>query len=99
MKPRSPSTGGKEQFPPTDCFFHSGFGQWHGGYFSPYDGEERYRFSNFYNLGREFRIEAAKERAREMAAFALIILTSAWPVLYMVVTVVKVLTKGRPLDQ
>jgi hypothetical protein len=28
--------------------------------------------------------------------FALIGLTSAWPVLYMVVTVVKLLSKGRP---
>jgi hypothetical protein len=28
--------------------------------------------------------------------FALIVLTSAWPVLYMVVTVVKLLSKGRP---
>ena len=98
MKPRSPSTGGKGQFPQTDYFFHSGFGQWHGGYFSPYDGEERYGFRNFYNLGREFRIEAARERAREMAVFALIVLTSAWPVLYMVVTVVKLLIRGRPLD-
>jgi len=99
MKPRSPSTGDKGQFPHTDCFFHSGFGQWRGGYFSPYDGEERYGSRNFYNLGREFRIEAARERAREMAVFALIVLTSAWPVLYMVVTVVKLLSKGRPLDQ
>ena len=99
MKPRSPSTGGNGQFPQTDYFFHSGFGQWQGGYFSPYDGEERYGFRNFYNLGREFRIEAARERAREMAVFALIVLTSAWPVLYMVVTVVKLLSKGRPLDQ
>src|SRR5207249_2945769 len=99
MKPRSPSTGGKGQFPHTDYFFHSGFGQWRGGYFSPYDGEDKYGFRNFYNLGREYRIEAARERAREMAVFALIVLTSAWPVLYMVVTVVKLLSRGRPLDQ
>jgi len=98
MKPRSPSTGGKAKFPHTDYFFHSGFGQWHGGHFSPYDGEDRYGFGNFYNLGREFRIEAARERVREMAVFALIVLTSAWPVLYMVVTVVKLLIRGRPLD-
>lgn len=98
MKPRSPSTGGKGQFPHTDYFFHSGFGQWRGGNFWPYDGEERYRFRNFYNLGREYRIEAARERAKEMAVFALIVLTSAWPVLYMVVTVVRLLSKGRPLN-
>jgi hypothetical protein len=98
MKPTSPSTGGKGQFPNTDYFFHSGFGQWHGGYFSPYDDDERYRFRNFYDLGREYRIEAARERAKEMAVFAVIILTSAWPVLYMIVTVVKLLSKGRPLN-
>ena len=99
MKPRSPSTEGKGRFPHTDHFFHSGFGHWHGGYFSPYDGEDRYGVRNFHNLAREFRIEAARERAKEMAVFALIVLTSAWPVLYMVVTVVKLLSKGRPLDQ
>ena len=98
MKPRSPCTGGKRRFPHTDYFFHSGFGQWHGGYFSPYDGEDSSEFRNFYNLGREYRIEAARERAKEMAVFALIVLTSAWPVLYMVVTVVKLLSKGRPLQ-
>ena len=99
MKPRSPSTDGDGQFPHTDYFFHSGFGHWHGGYFSPYDGEDRHGVRNFYTLAREFRIEAARERAKEMAVFALIVLTSAWPVLYMVVTVVKLLSRGRPLDQ
>ena len=93
MKPRSPFTD-KGRFPQTDYFLHSGFDQWHGGYFSPYDGEDKSR--NFYDLGREYRLEAARERAKEMAAFVLIILTSAWPVLYMVVTVVKLLSKGRP---
>ena len=98
MKPRSPSTGGKGQFPQTDYFFHSGFGHWHGGNFWSYDGEDRSGFRNFYNLGREYRIEAARERAKEMAVFALIVLTSAWPVLYMIVTVVRLLSKGRPLN-
>lgn len=86
----------KGRFPQTDYCFHSGFGHWHGGYFSPYDGEDRSDFRNFYNLGREYRREAARERAKEMAVFGLIVLTSAWPVLYMVVTVVKLLSKGRP---
>jgi hypothetical protein len=97
MKPRSPSTGGKGRFPQTDYFFHSGFGQWHGHFWSS-DGEDRSRFRNLFNLGREYRIEAARERAREMAAFAVIVLTSAWPVVYMIVTVVKLLSKGRPLN-
>jgi hypothetical protein len=97
MKPRSPCTGGKARFPQTDYFFHSGFGRWHGQ-FSSYDGEDRSRFRHFYNLGREYRLEAARERAREMAAFVVIILTSAWPVLYMIITVVRLLSKGRPLN-
>src|SRR2546423_11526999 len=99
MKPRSPSTDGDGQFPHTDYFFHSGFGHWHGGYFSPYDGEDRYGVRNFYNLAREFRIEAARERAREMAVFGLIFLTPAWPVLYMGGTVVKMLSKGPSFGQ
>src|SRR5437588_12062811 len=99
MKPRSPSTGGKGQFPHTDYFFHSGFGQWRGGYFSPYDGEDKYGFRNFYNLGREYRIEAARERATEMAAFALIVLSLAWPVFYIVVIAMKLVTLLLNLEQ
>jgi hypothetical protein len=97
MKPRSPLRGGKGRFPQTDYFFHSGFGQWRGHFWSS-DGEDRSRFRNLFDLGREYRLEAARERAREMAAFAVIILTSAWPVVYMIVTVVKLLSKGRPLN-
>ena len=98
MKPRSPSTGGKGRFPQTDYFFHSGFGQWHGGQSWSYDGDGKSELRNLFNLGRQYRLEAARERAREMAVFAVIILTSAWPVLYMIVTVVKLLSKARPLN-
>ena len=95
MKPLGPSIG-KSGFPQTDYCFHSGFGQWRG--WSQYDGEDRWAFRNFYNLGREFRIEAARERAKEMVVFGFIIVTAAWPVIYMIVTVVKLLSRGRPLD-
>ena len=63
MKPMGPSAAGNKRFPQTDYFFHSGFSEWRG--WSPYDGEDRSAFRNFYNLGREFRIEAARERAKE----------------------------------
>ena len=96
MKPTGPFAAGRRRFPQTDYFFHSGFGEWRG-HPSPYDGEDRSEFRNFYNLGREFRIEAARERAKEGAVFALIVLASAWPVIYMLVTVVELLSKGRPL--
>jgi len=33
-----------------------------------------------------------------MAGLPVIVLTSAWPVIYMIVTVVKLLSKGRPLN-
>lgn len=98
MKPSSPSTGGKGRFPQTDYFFHSGFGQWRGGQFWSSDGDGRSKFRNLFDLGREYRLEAARERAREMAVFAVIVLTSAWPVLYMIITVVKLLSKTRPLN-
>jgi hypothetical protein len=97
MKPSSPSTDSRGRFPRTDYFYHSGFGQWHGHFWSN-DGEDRSKFRNLYDLGREYRLEAARERAREMAAFAVIVLTSAWPVLYMIVTVVKLLGKARPIS-
>ena len=92
-----PFAAGGKRFPQTDYFFHSGFGEWRG-HPSPYDGEDRPEFRNFYNLGREFRIEAARERAKEMVVFGFIVVTAAWPVIYMIVTVVKLLSKGRPLN-
>ena len=42
-------------------------------------------------------MESARERAKEMAVFALVVVVTAWPVIYMVVTVVQWLSKGRPL--
>ena len=96
MKPTGPSGAGKRQFPQTDYFFHSGFDKWRS--WSPYDGDDRWKYRNFYNLGREFRIEAARERAKEMVVFGLIVMVSAWPVIYMLVTVVKLLSRGRPLE-
>ncbi len=95
MKPMGPSAGNK-RLPRTDYFFHSGFREWRS--WSPYDGEDRSAFRNFYNLGREFRIEAARERAKEMVVFAFIVVTAAWPVIYMVISVVKLLSRGRPLQ-
>jgi hypothetical protein len=79
------------RFPKVDFFFHSGAGRWHG-YWPSDDGWEIRR----YNLGREYLIESARERAKEMAVFAIILAAAAWPVIYMIVTVVQVLHKVRP---
>jgi hypothetical protein len=96
MKPKGEYAQAR-RFPHTDYFFHSDFGEWHG-YSSPYDGDDGSEFRKFHDFSREFLIEAARERAKEMAVFALVVVVTAWPVIYMVVTVVKLLSKGRPLD-
>jgi hypothetical protein len=95
MKPMGPSAPGRKRFPQTDYFFHSGSGGWRG-HSSSYDGEDGSEFRTFYNLSREFIIESARERAKEMAVFGVVVVASAWPVIYMVITVVKLLSKGRP---
>jgi hypothetical protein len=91
MKP----TCDQRRFPLTSYRFHSSLGDW-GGYSSPYDdddeGSEVHRFHNF---SREFLLESARERAKEMVVFGFLVLVSAWPVIYMVITVTKLLWKGR----
>jgi hypothetical protein len=73
-------------------------GEWRG-YWSPYDGDNGPAFRNLRRLSREQLAEFSRERAKELTVFALVALTSVWPVIYMVITVVKLLSRGRPLDQ
>ena len=94
MKPTCQFTTGNRRFPLTDCFFQSGFGEWRG-YSAPSDDES----GRFHNLSREFLLESAREQKKEIIVFALVVLTAAWPVIYMVVTVVQLLRNGQPLDQ
>lgn len=98
MKPSCDSLTGKRSFPLTDYSFQSGFGTWRG-FSSPYDDGGNSDSRRFHNFSREFIMESARERAKEMAVFVLVIAVSAWPVIYMVVTVVQLLSKGAPLDQ
>jgi hypothetical protein len=86
------------QFPSTVYFFRGGMGEWRR-YWSPYDGDNGQGIRNFRRLSREYLAEFSRERAKELTVFVLVALTSAWPVIYMVITVVKLLNKGRPLDQ
>jgi hypothetical protein len=94
MKATCQSGSGQRSFPLTDYFFHSGFGDWRG-HSSPYDGDDGSEIRRFHNFSREFLIESARERAKEMAVFGFLVVVAAWPVIYMVVTVVKLLWKGR----
>lgn len=95
MKASGKPASGKRPFPQTDYFFQSGFGEWRG-YASPHDDNNEAR--RFHNFSREFLIESARERTKEMVVFGFLVLVSAWSVIYMVVSVVKLLLKGRPLD-
>ena len=95
MKPASPFCRDKSRFLLTDCFFQSGFGDWRSS--SPYDGDDDSR--RFLKFSREFLLESARERAKEMIVFAIVIVTALWPVIYMVVSVVELFRKGRPLAE
>ena len=96
MKPTYRSSANDRRFPLTDYCYHSGPGKWYGDSF-PYDGDDERR--KFHDFSREFLMESARERAKEMAVFAVVVIASAWPVIYMVITVVKLLLKGRQLTE
>jgi hypothetical protein len=96
MKPQPPFSSGNRSLPLTDYCFHPGLRDWGGGYSSS-DGENRYHLRPFHRLSRDLILESGRERAWEMVAFGFVVIASAWPVIYMVVTVVKLLLRGRPL--
>jgi hypothetical protein len=89
---------GNPKFPQTDYFFHSGLDRWRDYSWSN-DGDDRWEFRNRYSLGRQYLIESARERTKEMVVFAAVVVAAAWPVIYMIVSVVELLLKGRPLDR
>jgi hypothetical protein len=95
MKPTSGFASKKRRFPLTDYSFQSGFGEWRG-HSSPYDGDAGSYSRKFHNLSGIHNGVCARTRW-EMAVFALVVAVTAWPVIYMVVTVVKLLWKGDPL--
>src|SRR6266478_3036303 len=80
-------------FPQTDYFFQSRIEEWRGSS-SPHDDPDRFR--NFRNLSREYYGTAAREHLKEMIVFGLVAATSAWLVIYMVIVVVRLLSKEPP---
>jgi len=97
MKPRSPCETENCRVPQTDYCFHSDMGEWRRHWWTPGDEGESAR-RRFYDFTRQFMLESARERAKEMYVFALVMLTAAWPVGYMIYSVIKLLLKGQPLD-
>lgn len=76
-------------FPRTDSFFQSGAGRWHG-YWPNDDGEFRR-----HNLGRDYLIEAARERAKEMAALGVLLFAAAWPTILVIIEVARLYKSHR----
>ena len=94
MKPTCQFCRDKSRFPRTDCFLQSSFGDWRSS--SPYDGDDDSR--RFLRFSREFLLESARERTKEMIVFCVVILTALWPVIYMFISVIELFRKGRPLE-
>ena len=88
MKPSCQFEG--QRFPRVDCLFQTYSGRWHG-----WSDSEPVRRPN---LGREYLIEAARERKKEMFVFGVILVAAAWPLIYMIITIWDVLHR-HGLDQ
>jgi hypothetical protein len=98
MKPLAPFETSRRSGPVTDYCFHAGFENWRG-YPSPNDGEDRSEIRRFHHFSRQNLLESARERFCEALVFALVVAVSAWPVIYMVITVIELLIRGRPLTK
>lgn len=72
----------KGGFPKTDCFFQAYDGRWHGwGDDQPYPRPP--------NLGRDYLVKSARERAKEMIVLAILLLAAAWPTVLVIVEVLR----------
>ena len=80
------------RFPPIDYFFQSGMEEWRGS--SPFDRSDRFR--NLRSLSREYYGAAAREHLKELIVFGLVVVTSAWPIIYTAFVIVRLLSKDHP---
>jgi hypothetical protein len=97
MKP-SPPFARPRRFPATDFCFQSDLNDWRGSSWPGGGDDEDSPARRFNEFNREFRREANRERNREWRMFALMMLIVAWPVFYMVYSVIRLLLTGNPLD-
>jgi len=82
--------------PLTDYCFQSDLSDWRGAFW-PDDNDDDSPAHRFNELNREFLRESRRERQREVIVFGLVMLIAAWPVLYMVYSVITLLLHGNPL--
>ena len=71
------------RFPQTDCFFQTYAGRWRGG-----DDDDQ-PFRRRYDLGCEYLVESARERAKEMAVLGILLCAAAWPTVLVIIEVVR----------
>jgi hypothetical protein len=77
------------RFPRIDYSFQARSGRWHN-----YGGsDDNWNFRR-HNLGREYLIEAARERAKEMVVLGVLLLAAAWPTILVMIEVAR-LYKSR----
>jgi hypothetical protein len=69
----------RPKFPQTDCFFQAHAGGWHGW------DEEPYRRRP--DVGREYLVESARERTKEMIVLGILLCAAAWPTVLVIVEV------------
>jgi hypothetical protein len=81
VKPQPPFDGNR--FPHTDYFFHPGRGRRDG-----YSGDDSFYFRR-HNLGREYLVESARERAKEMVVLGIVLFAAAWPMIAMIIEVAR----------
>src|SRR5438046_5398690 len=86
MKPTCQFVNGNRRLPLTDFLFQSGFDHWRGYSWSSGDEPDK-----FHNFSRQFLLESRREQKKEMIVFAFVMLTAAWPVIYMIISIVQLL--------
>jgi hypothetical protein len=96
MKPQPPFARGKSHpFPFVDVCFQGDFSDWRGSSW-PGGGDDgdspARRFSRF---NCELLRESRRERQREMIVFSVIMVLAAWPVFWMVWSLISVLLHGH----
>lgn len=94
MKLPPPFVRGKSHhFPIVDACFQGDFSDWRGSSWSDDDDDSPAR--RFSRFNRELLLESQRERQREMVVFGVVMVLAAWPVLWMIWSIVSVLLYGH----
>jgi hypothetical protein len=79
VKPRPEIEDGR--FPKTDYFFQASPGGWHG-----WGDDQPFRRPN---VGREYLVESARERTKDMMVLGILLLAASWPTILVIVEVIR----------